>query len=460
MLPCLTFILIGLSCGVNGGYLRRRDHHLDTLLPRSSGPLDENCGCDEDGNQRHQHRHLHEKLLSLNSSPKVLLPRSQSLNVKPNEPLNNGNFVFPLRPESVSLRESVLTTSEARPSREFNFPNVSPRQAKVNEYFYKSDPGHELMSPYTLKGKDGRLYSNYRPDSQVPDEHLPTAAAGVVPQYMPTPEANHQSPMNRRVARSLMPSEMFMGPPPPSNPQARPEMELPVKRNDASELMYPSDFGFASASFPRPNSPASGVPPPPMWNSFSQMSLPQWSSSNLSPVPVRLQGLSANGLSSNPLLSGASPVASPGSVSAQSNPNVSPNSGNSGVALPGQHPQMNMHNWYNFLNQPFYGPPMMNPFQTMGANPMDPSQPAGSPAKSTNGSSTEKEKNSTTEESSSSNDESAKPNNRRQRLLNQLNNLSRVPLENLRNFFQRVTSTTSTTESPKDNESKAKQIND
>ncbi|XP_053208901.1 uncharacterized protein LOC128392838 [Panonychus citri] len=453
-----------------GNHHHHHNHHLDKILPRSSSPSSSegDCGCDEDASLQH---HL--------SSGKLLSPRSLNQQLKPNNLMmeNLGNYGFvplnlspphPHPPQSspadhLLLRPSVsqqlsaptiVTTAEARPARQFNYPNMSPRQAKVNEYFYKSDPGHPIMSPYTLKGKDGRLYTNYRPDHQVPDEHLPSAAAtGSSSRYVPAPSS---SVLGRRVARSLMPSEMFMG-----SPQPGMEMD-PIKRNDGSELMYPSDFGFASpGSYPRPGASASGVPPQ-LWNSFAQLSPPQWSSSNLSPVPVRLSGLTANGLTNpgNPLIQGSSPVNSPGANGVPmpgSTPGGSPGS-------PGQ--QMNMHNWFNFLNQPFYGPPMMNPFQTMTGNPIDPSQQLPQPLQpqlpqqlqqqqqqqSTGNSSTEKGEKNTSGEDNSNDDSANKPNNRRQRLLNQLNNLSRAPLENIRNFFQRVTSTT-TTESPKDNES-------
>ncbi|XP_074599944.1 uncharacterized protein LOC141854234 [Brevipalpus obovatus] len=358
--------------------------------PGLDGP-DEVCGCDEENREMMQQ--FQEKLMHMSSPHHLVKQRAADLGF--DMVMRDGHS--PVHTHSDGPRHPSAVSAHA----------LQQREAKVNEYFYKSDVGH-MINPYTFRGKDGRIYTNYRPDNGVPVEHMASAGSGQHHHFVAPPPiqpVHHPRYLMRRETRSLNADQM-----PSANHQdsqsSHPFIKKifnpqapwnPLKRNDPE--ISGSDYGYGHAySMPRAH-------PHTMWPAYQG---PEWAASNVAPVSGRMHPHYHSMAPMNP-----SPV-----MMTRVNPMESP---------------MNMNGWYNFLNQPYYGP-MAGP-----AFPVDNPQ-----SESQTSSSAENNKmsgNNSSEESS----EKKTPNRQRSRW--QIN-FSRIPITNLRNLFRINPTTTSTTETP------------
>lgn len=285
---------------------------------------------------------------------------------------------------------------------------MQPREAKVNEYFYKSDGGHSI-SPYSFVGKDGRIYNNYRPDHEAPidqmaassrslDQHLLMASSLQAPsshsQFM---MRRGELPESRNIPATFL-QKLF-----------NPRRWGLTKRNDDSEMAESEYYGY-------------GVRPP-VWGGYQGA---DWAASNMSPVPARMHP-PAHHHPHHPI--------------APMNPSGGPMMQRYNM----MDTPIHLNSWYNFLNQPMYGPMAGHTFTAMeGPTAIDGQmlnsmesvdKPSGG------GNSSNKEGNSSEESGEK------KPSNR-QRSRWQIN-LSRIPIANLRNLFRMnpTTTSTSTTES-------------
>lgn len=293
----------------------------------------------------------------------------------------------------------ALRDRPARPhSHTFLDANLQPREAKVNEYFYKSDAG-PVVNPYAFQGKDGRIYNNYRPDHGVPLDQMTAPSASLHHELLvPSP-----AQIPTRSGRFLMRREAGDG---PSFLQKvfNPRYWGAVKRNDV-EMAGSEYYGY-------------GVRPP-VWNGYQA----DWAASNISPVPTRIHPSAAHPHPHPHAMQAISPSAP---IMTRYNPMESP---------------INMNNWYSFLNSPMFGPMAGHTFPTMegptvDGQPMSSMESLDKPASGGSGSGSGNSGNSSEESGEK------KPSSR-QRSRWQLN-LSRIPIANLKNLF-RINPTTSTT---------------